>query len=90
MSIMEGQKLRSDLVVSRQPQKGQVIFVIKDPVNSQYFRLNEPDYFIAAQLDGQRRHDRFGNLHRLKPQVGLSGRPQMRHWSAREPDRLRD
>ena len=52
MSIMEGQKLRSDLVVSRQPQKGQVIFVIKDPVNSQYFRLNEPDYFIAAQLDG--------------------------------------
>ena len=52
MSIMEGPKLRSDLVVSRQPQKGQVIFVIKDPVNSQYFRLNEPDYFIAAQLDG--------------------------------------
>jgi len=52
MSIMEGPKLRSDLVVSRQPQEGQVIFVIKDPVNSQYFRLNEPDYFIAAQLDG--------------------------------------
>ncbi len=49
---MEGPKLRSDLVVSRQPQEGQVIFVIKDPVNSQYFRLNEPDYFIAAQLDG--------------------------------------
>ena len=52
MSIMEGPKLRSDLVVCRQPQEGQVIFVIKDPVNSQYFRLNEPDYFIAAQLDG--------------------------------------
>jgi len=46
-------KLRSDLIESRQEHGGQVTFIVKDPVDNQFFRLKEKDHFIAAQLDGQ-------------------------------------
>ena len=50
---MDWPKLRDDLLVSRQEQAGQTAFVVKDPVDNQFFRLKEEEYFIAAQLDGQ-------------------------------------
>ena len=50
---MDLPKLRDDLLVSRQEQEGQPAFVVKDPVDNQFFRLKEEEYFIAAQLDGQ-------------------------------------
>src|SRR5206468_683483 len=46
-------KLRDDLLVSRQEWAGQPVFVVKDPVDNQFFRLKEEEHFIATQLDGQ-------------------------------------
>ena len=45
-------KLRSDLVITRQQSGGQIYFIVKDPVQRRYFRLQEPEYFIAQRLDG--------------------------------------
>ena len=45
-------KFRTDLIVSRQARNGESVFVIKDPVTRQFFRLQEADYYIARQLDG--------------------------------------
>src|ERR1044071_1265160 len=45
-------KLRNDLIFSRQAGKGSVSFVIKDPANGQFFRIRQPEHFIARQLDG--------------------------------------
>ena len=53
MSSTEPPKLRSDLLFSRQCREGQTIFVVKDPLNSQYFSLREEEQYLAAQLDGQ-------------------------------------
>ena len=53
MSSTEPPKLRSDLLFSRQSREGQTIFVVKDPLNSQYFSLREEEHYLAAQLDGQ-------------------------------------
>src|SRR5436190_10396379 len=50
-------KLRSDLIVSQQAAKGRVSFVIKDPENGQFFRFQEPEHFIARQLDGSTQSD---------------------------------
>jgi putative peptide zinc metalloprotease protein len=46
-------RLRNDLVVSEQEIDGQKIFILKDPVTYRYFRLREPEYFLARQFDGQ-------------------------------------
>jgi putative peptide zinc metalloprotease protein len=45
-------KLRADLTVSEQQTGGNTFFVVKDAVRGQFFRLREPEYFIARQLDG--------------------------------------
>ena len=46
-------KLKNDLVVSRQEQaSGGVVFVLKDPATSRFFRLREPEYRIIQRLDG--------------------------------------
>ncbi len=45
-------KLRSDLVVSRQETTDGTAFVVKDPATGRFFRLKEPEHFIAQQLDG--------------------------------------
>ncbi len=50
---MDWPKLRTDLIVSRQGCDGQAAFVVKDPVNNQFFRLKEEEHYIAAQLDGR-------------------------------------
>ena len=65
----ESQKLREELVVSRQSSAGTTSFVLKDPASGRFFRFRELEYFIAEQLDGaasldlvQRRvQERFGN-----------------------------
>src|SRR5262245_24970877 len=45
-------KLRKDLTISEQTAAGGRFFVLKDSVRGQFFRLREPEYFIARQLDG--------------------------------------
>src|SRR5919204_5961832 len=61
-------KLRSDLRVSRQTSPEGAFFVVKDPATGRFFRLKDPEYFIAHQLDGvtplsvirQRVEEKFG------------------------------
>lgn len=61
-------KLRDDLITSRQVQAGQTVYIIKDPVTNRFFRLREPEYYLASSLDGktsqesilQNFHDKFG------------------------------
>ena len=45
-------KLRADLTVSEQESDGDRVYVVKDSIRGQFFRLREPEYFIAQQLDG--------------------------------------
>lgn len=46
-------KLRSDLDRRRQTTAKGATFVVKDPVNGEFFRLQAAEGFIAEQLDGQ-------------------------------------
>ena len=46
-------KFRSDLEISKQDASGKIVYVIKDPVNSRFFRLKEMEYFIACLFDGK-------------------------------------
>lgn len=45
-------RFRSDLIVSRQDSPDGTFFVVKDPTTGRFFRLREPEYLIAQQLDG--------------------------------------
>jgi multidrug resistance efflux pump len=61
-------QFRRDLVVSPHVTSTGTSFVIKDPATGRFFRLKEPEYFLAQQLDGvtsladirQRVEARFG------------------------------
>src|SRR2546429_2444979 len=51
--MLPGQvRLRRDLRASRQETPGGISFVLKDPASGRFFRLREPEYFVAQQLDG--------------------------------------
>ena len=50
---LEHLKLRGGLIVSRQETAGGIIFVLKDPTSSRFFRLREPEFYLAQQLDGR-------------------------------------
>jgi multidrug resistance efflux pump len=50
MSIA-GMKIRQDLILSRQEQRGTVYFVVKDPRARRFFRFKEPEEFIIRHLD---------------------------------------
>ena len=45
-------KFRSDLDVRPQTSVGGTVTIIKDPISGQFFRLQEAERFITAQLDG--------------------------------------
>jgi putative peptide zinc metalloprotease protein len=44
---------RTDLVVSRQRQRGQTAYVVKDPLSLRYYRLEEHEYAVLQMLDGR-------------------------------------
>ena len=48
-----GTKIRQDLILSRQEQRGTIYFVVKDPQTRRFFRFKEPEEFIIRQLDGE-------------------------------------
>ncbi len=64
----EHEKLRDDLIISRQGTGADTAYVVKDPETRRFFRLREAEYFIARQLDGvtpldlvrQRAEEHFG------------------------------
>jgi len=45
-------RIRQDLILSRQEQRGTVYFIVKDPVTRRFFRFKEPEEFIIRLLDG--------------------------------------
>ena len=45
-------RLRDDLLVSKQETREETFFVVKDPTTRRFFRLREPEYLVARQLDG--------------------------------------
>ncbi len=53
MKMAELYKLRSDLIVSRQGEGPQEVYVIKDPVTGRFFKLRGPEYFLIQHMDGQ-------------------------------------
>lgn len=61
--------LRSDLVESRQESGGVRYVVVKDPVTLRFFRLREPEHFIATQLDGKTGPDEI--TQRLTEKFGI-------------------
>ena len=65
-------KLRNDLLFSRQGREREATFVVKDPVNNQFFRLNEADHFIASQLDGRTAMETIRQRAEEKFEVSLS------------------
>jgi putative peptide zinc metalloprotease protein len=47
-------RLRRDLRVTAQQYEGRRHYIVKDPVSLRYYRLQEPEHFLAQQLDGRR------------------------------------
>ena len=47
-------ELRSNVQTHRQHYRGTVWYVVRDPSNSQFFRLNEAAYHFVGLLDGKR------------------------------------
>lgn len=45
--------LRADLLLSPQLYQGKNVYVIKDPLSLNYFRLQPPEHFAAQHLDGK-------------------------------------
>jgi putative peptide zinc metalloprotease protein len=50
-------RARPDLVISRQQYRGQVYWIIKDPVAMRYYRLRDEEYEILRMLDGSANAD---------------------------------
>jgi len=46
-------RFRADLTLSRQTSADGTVFVVKDPLRQQFYRLPEEAHFIAEQLDGE-------------------------------------
>ena len=46
-------KLRADLTIQPQRTSSGVVYVVKNPESSQYFRLGEVEEFISRQFDGE-------------------------------------
>lgn len=61
-------RLRTDLIVAPSVVDDQTVYTIKDPITGKYFRLREPEYWLASQLDGKTSsediardfHEKFG------------------------------
>jgi putative peptide zinc metalloprotease protein len=50
---LAGERLRSDLSISRQATRDGEFVVLKDPATARFYRIAEVEYFIASQLDGE-------------------------------------
>ena len=49
--------LRTQLQIHRQLFRGEPWFVVHDPINNQFFRLNPIDYHLIGLMDGKRTVD---------------------------------
>jgi putative peptide zinc metalloprotease protein len=67
---------RRDLVVSPHVTSTGTVFVVKDPATGRFFRLKEPEYFLAQQLDG------------VTPLADIRSRVEARFGAALPPETL--
>lgn len=50
----EAPKLRDDLIVTEREERGQKVFVIKNPETSRFFQVGEAEYAIMRLMNGER------------------------------------
>ena len=62
-------KLRSDLLIIRQVQSGDVTYVVKDPVVMQYYRFGPLEHTVITYLDGF--HDHVEVAEALAAETGV-------------------
>ena len=61
-------RLRPDLEIKSQPASDGLVYILKDPISGEFYRLHEAEYFVARQFDGEtplevireRAEERFG------------------------------
>ena len=46
-------RLRPDLEIKSQPATDGPVYILKDPVSGEFYRLHEAEYFVASQFDGE-------------------------------------
>jgi putative peptide zinc metalloprotease protein len=63
-------RFRQDLKIIRQVQRGDVSFIVKDPVALKYYRFGQLEVSLFGYLDGTRNHAEIAQL--LTAQTGLS------------------
>ncbi|HYZ86172.1 MAG TPA: efflux RND transporter periplasmic adaptor subunit [Bryobacteraceae bacterium] len=51
--MLSAPKLRDDVAICRQETSAGAFFIIKDPITGDFFRVREPEQYIARQLDGE-------------------------------------
>jgi putative peptide zinc metalloprotease protein len=66
-------KLRSDLLVIRQVQSGDVTYVVKDPVAMQYYRFGPLEHTVITHLDGLHEHADIAEALAAETGVRLTG-----------------
>ncbi|NIP41877.1 MAG: hypothetical protein GWO41_15230 [candidate division Zixibacteria bacterium] len=67
-------RLREDLIISEQVQAGQTVYIVKDPQSNRYFRLREPEYFLASSLDGKKTPEEISS--EFNERFGMSITPE--------------
>src|SRR5438309_7328732 len=66
-------KFRPDLKVIRQVQRGEVSFIVKDPVALKYYRFGTLEVTVFKYLDGTRDHAEVAELVQTETGTGLTG-----------------
>lgn len=66
-------KLRSDLKIIRQVQRGEVSYIVKDPVALKYVRFGTLEITLFKYLDGAHDHAQVAQLVTADTGVGLDG-----------------
>ncbi|HSE37396.1 MAG TPA: efflux RND transporter periplasmic adaptor subunit [Blastocatellia bacterium] len=66
-------RIRSDLIIIRQVQRGDVTYVVKDPVALQYYRFGPLEHTVIKYLDGSHDHDQIAEALATETGVRLTG-----------------
>ncbi len=65
-------KIREDLVITRQKQRDEIVFVVKDPVKVTYYRYSEMEYQVMALFNGNRTLEQvITEYNRIDPEAEL-------------------
>lgn len=66
-------KIRSDIKIIRQVQRGDVTYVVKDPVALTYYRFGPLEHTLIKYLDGSHDHDQVAQSLAAETGVSLTG-----------------